>query len=78
VSLLLETTGTLITGDALFNFRFMRGTRISPAFLCSDFAMTKLTAHRLGELEYDVAAFTHGPEIKDRARETVRSLLAEL
>ncbi|MEO5711372.1 MAG: MBL fold metallo-hydrolase [Nocardioidaceae bacterium] len=78
ISLLLESTGTLITGDALFNFRFLRGTRISPAFLCSDFAMTKQTAHRLGELEYDVAAFTHGPEIRDRARETVRGLLAEL
>ena len=64
VSLLLEATGTLITGDALFNFRFAaRATRVSPAFLCSDFAMTKQTAHRLGELEYDVAAFTHGPEI---------------
>lgn len=78
ISLLLEPTGTLITGDALFNFRFLRGVRISPAFLCSDFAMTKRTAHRLGELEYAVAAFTHGPEITDRARETVRSLLADL
>jgi hypothetical protein len=40
--------------------------------------MTKQTAHRLGELEYDVAAFTHGPEITDRARETVRGILADL
>jgi glyoxylase-like metal-dependent hydrolase (beta-lactamase superfamily II) len=78
VSLLVEPTATLITGDALFNFRFLRGARISPSFLCSDFAMTKRTAHRLGELEYDVAAFTHGPEIRDRARETVRRLLADL
>ena len=78
VSLLVETTGTLITGDALFNFPWMRRARISPAFLCSDFAMTQHTAHRLGELEYDVAAFTHGPEITDRARETVRGILAGL
>jgi glyoxylase-like metal-dependent hydrolase (beta-lactamase superfamily II) len=78
ISLLIEETGTLITGDALFNFRFLRGARVSPAFLCSDFAMTKRTAHRLGEMEYDVAAFTHGPEIRDRARETVRRLLADL
>jgi glyoxylase-like metal-dependent hydrolase (beta-lactamase superfamily II) len=78
VSLLLEETGTLITGDALFNFRFLRGARVSPSFLCSDFAMTKRTAHRLGDLEYDVAAFTHGTEIRERARETVRSLLADL
>ena len=78
VSLLVEATRTLITGDALFNFRFLRGARLSPAFLCSDFAMTKRTAHRLGELEYDVAAFTHGPEIRDGARETVRRLLTDL
>lgn len=78
ISLLVEPAGTLITGDALFNFRFFGGARVSPAFLCSDFAMTKRTAHRLGDLEYDVAAFTHGPEIRDGARETVRSLLATL
>ena len=78
VSLLVESTGTLITGDALFNFGFMRGARISPGFLCADFAMTKRTAHRLGELEYGVAAFTHGPEIRDGARETVRGILAGL
>ena len=78
VSLLLETTGTLITGDALFNYGALGGARVSPAFLCSNFAMTKRTAHRLGELDYQVAAFTHGPEIRDRARETVRRLLAGL
>ena len=78
ISLLVEGTGTLITGDALFNFRFLRGARVSPAFLCSDFAMTRRTAHRLGEMKYDVAAFTHGPEIRDGARETVRRLLAAL
>src|SRR3954467_4655164 len=78
ISLLHEPTRTLVTGDALFNWRFLHRTRISPASLCWNFAMTKRTAHRLGELEYDVAAFTHGTEIKDGARETVRSLLAEL
>lgn len=78
ISLLVELTGTLITGDALLNFRFLRGARISPSFLCSNFAMTKRTAHRLGELEYELAAFTHGLEIRDGARETVRRLLADL
>jgi glyoxylase-like metal-dependent hydrolase (beta-lactamase superfamily II) len=78
VSLLVEESRTLITGDALFNFGFLRGARISPSFLCSDFAMTKRTAHRLAELDYDVAAFTHGPEVTDRARETVRGILARL
>jgi glyoxylase-like metal-dependent hydrolase (beta-lactamase superfamily II) len=78
ISLLVEPTATLITGDALFNFGFLGGARVSPSFLCADFAMTKRTAHRLGELEYDVAGFTHGPEIRDGARETVRRLLADL
>jgi glyoxylase-like metal-dependent hydrolase (beta-lactamase superfamily II) len=78
ISLLLEESGTLITGDAIFNFSFLRGARISPSFLCSDFAMTKQTAHRLGELDYTLAAFTHGPEIRDGAREKVRALLASL
>jgi len=78
VSLLVQSTGTLVTGDALFNFRFFRGARISPKVLCWDFAMTQQTAHRLGELEYEVAAFTHGPEIRDGAREQVRAILRDL
>jgi hypothetical protein len=39
--------------------------------------MTKKTAHRLGEVEYSVAAFTHGPEIRDRPREAIRAFLAK-
>ncbi|HYO41026.1 MAG TPA: MBL fold metallo-hydrolase [Nocardioidaceae bacterium] len=78
VSLLLEDSGTLITGDALFNFGFLRGARLSPSFLCSDVALTKQTAHRLGELDYSVVAFTHGPEVRHGARETVRGILSRL
>ncbi|MCW2780205.1 MAG: fold metallo-hydrolase [Marmoricola sp.] len=75
ISLLHEETGTMITGDALFNFTFMRGLRISPKFLCSDFAMTRQTAHKLAELDYAVAAFTHGPEITESPREQIRTFL---
>jgi glyoxylase-like metal-dependent hydrolase (beta-lactamase superfamily II) len=78
VSLLLEESRTLITGDAIFNFGFLRGARISPRLLCSDFAMTEQTAHRLGELDYTLAAFTHGPEIRDGAREKIRAVIASL
>lgn len=77
VSFLHEPTRTLITGDAMFNFGF-RGLTLSPRFLCSDFAMTKQTAHRLGEEDYDLAAFTHGPEMPDNPRERIRGLLARL
>jgi hypothetical protein len=40
--------------------------------------MTKQTAHRLGELDHSVAAFTHGPEIRVGVREQVRTILAGL
>jgi hypothetical protein len=74
VSLLHQPTGVLITGDAIFN---IAGLRRSPAFLCSNVLLTEQTAHVLGELDYDVAAFTHGPEIRDGAREAVRGFLRE-
>ena len=74
VSLLHEPTGVLVTGDAIFNVRRLRWPI---AALCTDFALTQQTADRLGEVEYDVAAFTHGPEIRRDARETVRRFLRE-
>jgi glyoxylase-like metal-dependent hydrolase (beta-lactamase superfamily II) len=74
VSLLHEPTGTLVTGDALFNLRQLR---YSPRPVCTDFRLNERTAHVLGELEYDRVAFTHGTEITTGAREAVRSFLAE-
>jgi glyoxylase-like metal-dependent hydrolase (beta-lactamase superfamily II) len=71
------TTRTLVTGDAMFNFGF-RGLSLSPKFLCADFALTQQTVHRLGELDYDVAAFTHGPEMTERPRERIRDFLSRL
>ena len=73
VSLLHEPNRVLITGDALFN---VFGVRWPLRTFCSDFPMTQRTAHVLGEVGYDVAAFTHGPEITDGARERVRRLLS--
>lgn len=73
ISLVHEPTATLITGDALFN---VLGLRYSPKPPCSDFRLSRRTAHVLGELEYDRAAFTHGPEIRDGAREVLRSFLS--
>jgi hypothetical protein len=42
---------------------------------CASAALTRQSAYALGELAYDVIAFTHGPEIRDRARESVREFL---
>jgi hypothetical protein len=63
----------LVTGDEIFN---VFGTRWPVKAYCTDFAMTQRTAHRLGELDYTVAAFTHGPEIRDGARAAIRGFLA--
>ena len=71
-SFLHEPTGVLITGDALFN---VRGLRYSPAMFCTDIPLSRQTVDRLGELEYDVVAFTHGEHISDGAREAVRAFL---
>ncbi len=72
-SYLHEPSGVLITGDAIFN---VLGMRWPLKMLCSNFAMTKKTAHRLAELEYTTAAFTHGQEIRDRPRDAIRKFLA--
>ena len=74
IALLHEPTRLLITGDSIFN-AFHRMTWSLPIF-CTDIAMNKRTAHVLGELDYDVATFTHGPEIRDSAREAVRGFIA--
>jgi glyoxylase-like metal-dependent hydrolase (beta-lactamase superfamily II) len=68
-----EESGVLITGDAIFN---VLGRRWPIKMLCTDFAMTKKTAHRLGELDYTTAAFTHGPEIRGTGREAIRTFLS--
>ena len=69
-----EESGVLITGDAIFN---VLGRRWPLKFLCTDFAMTQQTAHRLGELDYATAAFTHGPEIRDTGRDAIRKFLSK-
>ena len=73
VSLLHEDSGVLITGDAIFNMASRMAWPL--AAVCSSAAQNKQSAHVLGELDYRVAAFTHGPEIRDNAREQVRGFL---
>jgi glyoxylase-like metal-dependent hydrolase (beta-lactamase superfamily II) len=73
-SYLLQESGVLITGDAIFN---VRGLRWPIKAFCTDFRLTTQTAVRLAELEYSTAAFTHGPELRDRPREQIRRFLKE-
>jgi glyoxylase-like metal-dependent hydrolase (beta-lactamase superfamily II) len=72
-SFLHEPSGVLITGDSLFNW-FDR-MRWSYKLFCTDFPLSKQTAERLGEVDYEVVAFTHGREIRSGAREKVREFL---
>jgi glyoxylase-like metal-dependent hydrolase (beta-lactamase superfamily II) len=73
-SLLHEDTGTLITGDSIWN---MRSRRTWPVLaFCTDAALTERTAATLADLEYTTAAFTHGPEIRATGREAIREFLA--
>jgi len=74
VSLLHEASGVLITGDAIFNMASRM--RWPMAAVCTSARQNQQSAHVLGELEYQVAAFTHGPEIRDGAREAIRGFLA--
>ncbi len=74
VSLLHQSSGVLITGDAIWNVRKLSyGVK---AF-CQDVRLNELSAHVLGELDYQVAAFTHGPHVSENAREAVRGYLRD-
>ena len=75
MALVHEPSRLLVTGDSIWNMRAR--TTWSFAAVCNNFAMTQETAHVLGELDYDMVAFTHGPEIRDGAREAVRGFLSK-
>lgn len=68
-----RSSGVLITGDSIFN---VHGLRWPIKALCTNFRLTTQTAHRLAELDYTTAAFTHGPELRVNPREEIRRFLA--
>jgi glyoxylase-like metal-dependent hydrolase (beta-lactamase superfamily II) len=72
-SFLHTPTGVLVTGDGVWN---VRGLRYGPAGSCTDARMSRETAGRLGELDFEVAAFTHGPEVRTGAPAALRAFLA--
>lgn len=73
IALVHEPTGVLITGDSIFHLPW--GIQWSIPLFCIDVPLNKRTADVLGELDYEVAAFTHGTEVRDNAREQVRGFL---
>lgn len=72
-SFLHTRAGVLLTGDALFNFRGVGWSVKTP---CTDIQLSRTSAHRLGDLEYDIAGFTHGTHVGSGARTAVRAFLA--
>jgi glyoxylase-like metal-dependent hydrolase (beta-lactamase superfamily II) len=72
-SFLHTPTGVLITGDGVWN---VRGLRYGWAGSCTDARMSRDTAGRLGELDFAVAAFTHGAHVSRGARPALRAFLA--
>jgi glyoxylase-like metal-dependent hydrolase (beta-lactamase superfamily II) len=72
-SFLHPSTGVLLTGDAVFN---LRGLSYSPKTFCTDVPASRATAQRLGELDFSVAAFTHGAHVADGAPAALRAFLA--
>ncbi|MCU1692530.1 MAG: fold metallo-hydrolase [Frankiales bacterium] len=72
-SFLHPSSGVLVTGDAVFN---VRGLRWSLPYSCTDVALSRSSAAVLGELDYEVAGFTHGPHVSVSARDAVRAFLA--
>jgi glyoxylase-like metal-dependent hydrolase (beta-lactamase superfamily II) len=72
-SFLHPSSGVLITADAIFN---VRGLRYSFKNSCTDVRLSRESAQRLGELDFDVAGFTHGAHVSTGARAAVRAFLA--
>jgi glyoxylase-like metal-dependent hydrolase (beta-lactamase superfamily II) len=72
-SFLHTRAGVLLTGDALFNVRGLRWSVKTP---CTDIRRSRETAHRLADLDYDAAGFTHGGHVTSGARSAVRAFLA--
>jgi glyoxylase-like metal-dependent hydrolase (beta-lactamase superfamily II) len=70
-ALVHEQSGVLFTGDAVIN---LHGVHYAPGFLCTDPVRSRQSADQLGELDFEVAAFAHGPELRRDAKAAVRAL----
>jgi len=73
VSLLHPGTGVLITGDCILNP--LSRMQWAYSLYCTSPAQNRQSAARFADLDFKVAAFTHGTEIRDRARERIRDFL---
>lgn len=83
VAYVREGKGPMLDTTTLGGRLFRHNRRATPTQVDEELtdgqviAMTTQTAQVLGEVDYDVAAFTHGPEIRDNAREAIRGFLRD-
>lgn len=73
VSFLHKPSGVLITGDSVFNFGFKLAWSLS-AF-CTNFNQSKETAKKFLDLDFETAAFTHGPHIQSGGKSALKKFL---
>lgn len=73
ISLLHPGTGVLITGDCILNP--LSRMQWAYSLYCTSAEQNRASATRFADLDFTVAAFTHGTEIRDRARERIREFL---
>ena len=73
VSFLHRPSSTLITGDSVFNFGFTLVWSIS-AF-CTNFQQSKETALKFLDVDFETAAFTHGPHIQTGGKAALKKFL---
>ena len=73
ISLLHPGTGVLITGDCILNP--LSRMQWAYSLYCTSPEQNRQSATRFADLDFTVAAFTHGTEIRDRARERIRGFL---
>ena len=71
-SFLHRRSGVLLASDSLFN---VRGLRYSLKNSCTDVRSSRASAARLGELDFDVAAFAHGAHVSTGAQAAVRAFV---
>ena len=74
-SFLFKESGVLITGDSLVNYGFARYWSLS-AF-CTSFEQSKKTALKFLDLDFDIAAFTHGPHIQSGGKKALKNFLTK-
>lgn len=75
ISLLHSASETLITGDSIFNMTSRLTWGLSG--FCVSYQQSKQSARRFLELDFKTAAFTHGPEIRDRGKDRIKQFLSK-